>query len=1099
MSTPSINYREALQSFLNVQDKTSYISHSFSTTKDKKESASFDEVCTLTQIAIRGLKLQRLEKAEKPYIIKAQAKAIKAYLTKVKDNLDVVDYTSQIFLNLFVDEVDAEIKQLKALSIYYEPDLKSFSDAELAAIPPQSLYEQGVRNQDTKIRHAKMAALQKGSVSKSIKDYGIRDQEALIEIAKLASLHDPDGSMISEHIHKYGIDDQAVLIEIAKQSAQKNGPKTSICIRNYCIKEQQALIEIAKLAVLQDIASVDFIKNYCRDQNGKIEIAKTAAQKDPEYTALNFQKFNIKEQQGSIEVAKIIARLSGVAVSQCIIKFGIVDKNALFEIAKLAAEQSGYTTSHHIQKYGITSEIDRFVIFTISFKQNPKNTLEYIDNYNISAFKEKKLSIRSTFEDVQKAFKWPAEFAPVFKEFKEEAPDIQDIFILIYIGCRLKFLQETPFLNDPEPFLNDPRLWYSILMYSDYNMCYHFIDMVFDLDEKQAKLYKKYSSPDYLELPALFYCYSSKSEEDVKTYHAFLKEKRVLKDGMLLKALLDVMQSLIVKHQFKPEEVMRLLRKAFNENIKSNLFGIQGILQCGGEEILRNECRKDNPNLDAVYQIAFSRVVPIKHIENFSQKYERTFGKCAIPTAPLIYAGRLSQLPLKVGKEPLSLFGFFVHSVLDGDYPKIRYIQKQSHLKSIFRDNPDLERDWQKEVEVPLEEYLNTTLSKITFNPQRFLIDKILSDKHLPREKYPLLYQFLETKDTGISKGLSETLEKTAINTKKSTDQKVILRNILSILEDLSKPNVKNKAVKQLKALIKAKQQLKDLPLILENLDDIEELLKIIESKKQPTISSGSTLLGQNNADKVQRYVDQFKKAADEIRHRFLVEDEEHQRLLLQKDLIDLYSNGEATLLGQLNLLSKIRGKIVQGHEEFLNDISGIITALKKQKQTYEGFTLINTDRFDLMLLCGTQVQGSCQRIDGDPKINICLLAYLLDGKIRLIAIKDKEGNIVARAILRLLSSKEPGFSYSSFISGNPVLMLERVYSNISDLSLTDAINKFAKAEAKRLDVSIYKDDDKGKVCLESDGSIAPWEYVDSANGIKKDGEFKITKASLLI
>ena len=242
----------------------------------------------------------------------------------------------------------------------------------------------------------------------------------------------------------------------------------------------------------------------------------------------------------------------------------------------------------------------------------------------------------------------------------------------------------------------------------------------------------------------------------------------------------------------------------------------------------------------------------------------------------------------------------------------------------------------------------------------------------------------------------------------------------------------------------------------------------------------------------VQSYVDRFKKAAEEIRVQLTVHDEEYQNLLLQKDLMDLYLYGnEKTALSQhLNQLIKIQGRLKGSKEEFLNDVVGMIGALKKQKQSYEEYKIINTDRFDLMMLCGTQVQGSCQRIDGEPTLNKCLLAYLLDGKIRLIAIVDKEGNVVARSILRLLYDET---------NNCPCLMQERVYSNFLDESLTTALDKFAQDQAESLGLALYRVDDTDDASLVSFRSPAPWEYVDSAGGVYANGRYIITKASRLM
>ena len=73
-------------------------------------------------------------------------------------------------------------------------------------------------------------------------------------------------------------------------------------------------------------------------------------------------------------------------------------------------------------------------------------------------------------------------------------------------------------------------------------------------------------------------------------------------------------------------------------------------------------------------------------------------------------------------------------------------------------------------------------------------------------------------------------------------------------------------------------------------------------------------------------------------------------------------------------------------------------------------------DPFDL-LLCGTDVSGSCMRVDGSPELNKGLLGYIMDGKNRLIAVKNPQGKILSRSILRILWDGE-----------KVVLFLERLY-----------------------------------------------------------------------
>ena len=1239
MSTPAISFREAIQFFSDAQEKDTYISHSMSQTKDKKDSASYKEITTLVQIAIHGLKQQIHEKPESCEKLQAQVQAVRDYLFKVKDASEAADI-SRIYLDLFT-EVEAELKELAAIDdSIYQQELKIFSDADLSEIiyklkvkkfGSDDFQKLGFKSQKTKIRFAKLAAQRNPCItSEHIQSFGIRDQNALVEIAKLACSLDAKackfiqnfgikdqtvlieiakelvvsrkGSSVSAHIQKFGIKDQAALIEIAKLAvtnhihfisnkiqnygikdqgvliriaslvaqesltevmeniqnfgiedqdvlikfamlvtkqplvgtnisyhiqnfgikdqnvlnkiamlaAQYPNGEISDCIKNYGITDKKLLIEIAKVAAEQSSSIDQYIQDYGIDhQDSLIEIAKISAKKHG--GAPYIQNYGIKDQNALIEIAKIAAtsETGGFVISHFIYSYGISDKTALVEIAKLAirhddrnirllenyhfedqntlieiakicAQTNGEELSKQINAFGIKDETQLLEIFALAFKNNPTSIL-YIENFNFSKFKEiHTLSENSSLSQLQKAFPWPEEFSPIFKELSQEAaPKKEDIFFIIYLGCKL--------LQRP-PLLKDPSVWGSIVQYKDDKMRYELADRVFALDEKQVAFYKDFSTPKHLQLPALFFCFSSQNKEDAKGYHDLLKDRREFRDGMMLKVLLDALYPLIVLHHFTSVETTCLLKAALNGHIQANLYSIQGTLSCGGVERLKKEAKSMTPDLDAAYQSVFREAIPIKPIEDFSIKYTQTFGKCALPSAPLIYAGGLQRLPMAERELALASLATFVYSVLEGNYPKNRYElsgnqdkeDQEKHLKMIFDKKPSLKVDWPspKDIERPLEEFLEDSSEKISFDPKQFLMKKVFREEHLSKDKYPLLHQYLETKDSKIPKGLSESFAKLDVSNKERTRQKVNLRNALSSLNDIEKQGSgKDNVVKILGALVKAGHLLENLPGIKESLSGIEKLSDI--EKPDPA--------DPEFIKNVQFISDRFKKAAAASRLQLSAYSEEHQRLLVQKDLMDLYENEKTSLLDRLNLLTIIQVKLKKSGEELLNDITGIIETLKKQKQSWEGYTVTNTDRFDLLLLCGTQVQGSCQRIDGDPNLNKCLLAYMLDGKNRLLAIKDKEGRIVARSILRLLWDNQ---------NKCPVLMKEETYSNVLDESLLEALDKFAVAEAGRLGLDLYEPDDEGSSSLESFGGPAPWEYVDSAEGVEEDCKFTVNNAA---
>ncbi len=186
--------------------------------------------------------------------------------------------------------------------------------------------------------------------------------------------------------------------------------------------------------------------------------------------------------------------------------------------------------------------------------------------------------------------------------------------------------------------------------------------------------------------------------------------------------------------------------------------------------------------------------------------------------------------------------------------------------------------------------------------------------------------------------------------------------------------------------------------------------------------------------------------------------------------------------------LSKILTALKETRQstEFQNDIEGQLQLLDDSLR--EGSRVIDTDNPYDLLLCGTEVPGSCQRIDGDPHLNKGLLGYLMNGQTRLLAIVDKKGSIVARSLLRILWDGE-----------KPVLFLERHYG---DSRYEKAIKKLAKAKAKKMKLVLTSLQGDGKLYskpLQSLGGLAPFEYCDGDAGVKPKGVFTINNARVCI
>jgi hypothetical protein len=152
-----------------------------------------------------------------------------------------------------------------------------------------------------------------------------------------------------------------------------------------------------------------------------------------------------------------------------------------------------------------------------------------------------------------------------------------------------------------------------------------------------------------------------------------------------------------------------------------------------------------------------------------------------------------------------------------------------------------------------------------------------------------------------------------------------------------------------------------------------------------------------------------------------------------------------------------------------LNDLKELLLPLQKTMSIKE-WIAVDTDSAEDIQACGTEVLGSCQNIHGDAELNKCLLSYLLDGKIRMIAIKNKEGKIMARCMIRILwdsAAKEP------------VLFQERTYQAAGvPTQVTYALTLMAQKRAK--DLGIPHTSGGHKHPLTSLNTKAPFEYVDA-------------------
>ena len=176
-----------------------------------------------------------------------------------------------------------------------------------------------------------------------------------------------------------------------------------------------------------------------------------------------------------------------------------------------------------------------------------------------------------------------------------------------------------------------------------------------------------------------------------------------------------------------------------------------------------------------------------------------------------------------------------------------------------------------------------------------------------------------------------------------------------------------------------------------------------------------------------------------------------------------------------------------------LGELRNDLESLKPQESVATKYTIEETDDSCDLLMIGTEIRDSCQRVDGNPELNKCLISYLLNGEIKAIVVKSA-GKIVARCLIRLMWDSD---------AKRPVILQERIYNNIKEVGeIEDRLNEWAIDKAKRMNCPLVSVEvgakDKpytGKVSFL--GGLAPFTYSDASQGVKP-GPFETANCHIL-
>lgn len=268
-------------------------------------------------------------------------------------------------------------------------------------------------------------------------------------------------------------------------------------------------------------------------------------------------------------------------------------------------------------------------------------------------------------------------------------------------------------------------------------------------------------------------------------------------------------------------------------------------------------------------------------------------------------------------------------------------------------------------------------------------------------------------------------------------------------------------------------------------------LTSLIQEEKIEIIKSSIDKLTKDVEDlKIQiESVDLIQKAILENRlNRLSIE-----IFCLNLIILDV-TNSTENIIHSLQKLIKHLKKGSQ-FESDIDDIINYITPSNAPELKY--LHVEDCDFWEDLLLMGTEVKSSCQRIGGNPYLNMGLIATLIDGKNRLVIVRDYEGKIAGRVILRIMLNN----------NNEPVLFMERLYTRYNDPRLEKFILKGCIKKAKMMGIPLLagfewlkniENQTPYPQMLTTLSGPASYEYSDGAGGMQRNGKYSISKSWLV-
>ena len=885
----------------------------------------------------------------------------------------------------------------------------------------------------------------------------------LIEMAKLMAQQ----GLLKEQlglIHYFPLTDENERIEIAKLCAKNKDSADDVAseIETFHIHDQQALIEIATLCAVNSKETLAcYIHQFgIKSEKARIEIAYLCARDNVVTTAQHFKKFKIQSLQARVDLAIVCLKKPRIFVPAertvvwYISEFEIKDPTICFELAKLSASSNPQATAANISNFGINDLKKRILLGKYCARQSAEDTLQYMSS-----------------------------LAPVTKGHQESLNERFHLFVHFFINAPHSILSpfdRTNLIGEKKqqllfalsPLSQSPPLFDDLLELQCKTL-QDFIGVHLNSDPRLLQLTEQLKTIQNTHIltqtskwlaSILFYFKVSLTDE---------QRNRLLKTG-LIEALfkmraptLRAQLSTLLADFGRSEESFALFSRQSNPN-QSNEKRLLDMILCSLQT--SGVSRETVDNAKAIFAPLFKEHVESRSLLEALYRLEVSLFLTAEEKEKALlrlcegaikgkrenareYQERIKPLKPLLKKRVFTFLIFF-------QFKEDRLLPKEGCLVT------EAEKLFEEKLRIKADDAFIEKFRQ-SFSTERDSISLINYASSLYFQYEPAIIDDLRSYIMTVIDGSFATMRCKLEN---NPHLQMIHQYSPSLLDNWSKPLEPS--------------TVQFLPGGEEPFNSKQWLMTKLQMDHHHAPNSIPQLDALISGQPINAPLSPLEEGI--------------------KDLIDAQSQKE-----QIAALEKIENTFsTLKHCDFMKDVIDQLKIFKNPaSKTLIEATVVDTDGYFDLLLCGTEVLGSCQDVNNATGNNKGLLGYLLDGKNRLIANKEKYGQaskarIISRAKLSILWDGE-----------KPALFLERPYFNGPESKQQcRAIEEKALEKANALGIPLtalkgsgYTESNKTwNKDLHALGSGVSYEYSDAAkknneSGLHPNGQYFIPGETIAV